>query len=676
MDLEHQRRVTELASQAFDMQQAHRKDWLEQACARNPEQLADVWALLKVMESDGTYSRLDALNPKRHAVTMDDSDWLGKSIGGYRILEKLGEGGMGWVFLAHQKQPIERKVALKIIKPVSRKGWEKARLQTVFPQAMELQIRRASTNVSEDGNLDHEAVTECIQAEPQMLAKFTHPYIAQVYEAGKTGEGFVYFAMEYIQGKPLTEYCRSQGLAIDERLFLFMKVCRGVQHAHQNAVLHLDLKPSNILVSDIDGTASPKVIDFGIARMTGPLGDGLHGNKPAMGTPVYMCPEAFLGQNDSSLDSRADVYALGVILFELLTEKPAQTFQEKSNDSKPRSPGPDAGPDPISGNHNRGGSGQTATWSPRQLEPKLKLELNSIILKATAEDREHRYSSPADLAADLKRFISGKPVVAVTPTPFYMARKFISRHKLAATGSTLFLLAMILGLGFAWSSYHRATHALKFSRDNVHFMTAVIEHTSWPPNNRHLDRFLNDAEHMVNHRFGKPSPSRAYYLMLLADIHARNGQLDRAEPLIQESVAIMELGPPDSSDLIPNLLVRGRLFLASERFDEAEIDFSRALSIMKHRLDNKKLDHPLYYLARVYDAQERYEDVEAICRQSQTITTGKGDSRHLRDLIRLLVKSLRKQGRESEAKAYEKRLGKDPRPRRPRPRHPSPVLQN
>jgi len=656
MDIQYQRKVTELAGQAFEIDGSRRDAWLEQACEGNDKLLRDVSVLLEVMDSGASFTRLDSLKPDVETEAVDDRIWLGKTIGSYRILKKLGEGGMGWVFLAEQTEPIERKVALKIIKPFSNNNWQNAKLQTVFPPHMKLTIGKTANASHRDLASFEASVSERIQAEPQVLAKFTHPYIAQVYEAGKTAEGFVYFAMEYVSGEPLSDYCRTVGLTLEQRLYLLMKVCRGVQHAHHIGVLHLDLKPSNILVSDIDGTASPKVIDFGIAMTTDPHGESRLRRNLAMGTPIYMCPEA-LSDEDVFLDARADVFALGVIMFELITDSSAHNLLDQTERF------PDAtsmkGAFDLPGEP---GSQRAKVLSPRRVKRALPRDLDWIVQKATSANRDERYLSPAELAADLKRFFNGKPVEAAPPTPFYLTRKFVARHKWVTTGAGLIMAITIAGLWFLWTSYRRAEYALEASRRTSQFLTAVIDHTSWQSEDLDLNSFLDNAEHMVNRQLDAPSLTRAQYLMLLADVYSRTGRHERAAPLIQEALEIAEENTPNHPGLVPFLMVRGGVFQAEGRLDEAAADFQRAIRISEHRLDARKMDRPLYLLASVYDAGARYEECEAVCRRALDLIGEEGRSRNKVRLLELLAKILRKQGREDEAIEYERRLADMPPP--------------
>ena len=645
-----QRRITELASQAFDVAPDRREAWLEEACQGDARLLKEVSALLEVMASGTSFTRLEALKPGGGAAAIDGRTWLGKTIGSYRIVNTLGEGGMGWVFLAEQTHPIERRVALKIIKPVAGCDGFNAKLQTVFPPFMALTV--GNMPAESDSPLDAigSAVSERIQAEPQMLAKFTHPYIAQVYEAGKTGEGFVYFAMEYVSGEPLIHFCRTAGLGLEQRLFLFMKVCRGVQHAHHNGVLHLDLKPSNILVSDIDGTASPKVIDFGIAMSTDPHGGSRLRRNLTMGTPAYMCPEAQSG-SEVSLDARADVYALGVILFELVTGTPAYSLPAHVEGRPASMPGSDHG------------IRKDGWFSPKKNKRTLSKDLDWIVQKATARNRDDRYHSPADLAEDLKRFFNGKPVAAAPPSPLYLIRKFIARHKWVTAGAGLILAVTFAGLWFLWVSYRRANDAHEVSQRTSQFLTAVIDHTSWRPEDLDLETFLNNAERLLDRQLGMSSLTRAHYMMLLADVYFRTGQLERAEPLIQEALEILTDDTPDHPGLIPFLLVRGKIYQAKGRLDPAEADFLQAVNISERRLNGRKIDYPLFLLAKVYDIGGRNEACEAACRRALKAIGEAGRSRNYRRLLGLLAHSLRKQGRVNEAAEYERRLVAMPPPR-------------
>ena len=328
-----------------------------------------------------------------------------KSIGPYRLLQKLGEGGMGQVWLAEQTAPVRRQVALKLIKV---------------------------------GMYD-DAVLKRFQSERQSLAIMNHPAIAKVFDAGATPDGQPYFVMEYVPGLPITEYCDGKRLRIRERLELFIKVCEGVQHAHQKAIIHRDLKPANILVAEVDGEPVPRVIDFGLAKVIGPqtAGETMFTQVGAfVGTPGYMSPE----QADSSVqdvDTRTDVYSLGVVLYVLLTgslpfdakrwqKQPLyEVLRQLREDDAPR-PSTKIGMEKESSI----ASAEMRGVQLKQLASLLHGDLDWITMKAIEKDRARRYGTPSELAADITRYLKHELVAARPASTGYRLQKYVRRHRL------------------------------------------------------------------------------------------------------------------------------------------------------------------------------------------------------------------------------------------------------
>ncbi|MGY6587870.1 MAG: protein kinase domain-containing protein [Wenzhouxiangella sp.] len=335
----------------------------------------------------------------------------------FSLVRTLGRGGMGQVFLARQHHPVERDVALKVIHHKVSNPINRARFEL----------------------------------ERQTLARMSHPAIAQVFDAGTTPSGYPWFAMEYIEGERLDHYCTGRRLPIKARLELFVRICRGVQHAHQKGVIHRDLKPGNILVAEVDGVAMPRIIDFGIATSN----DSGQENA-GIGTPQYMSPE----QLDSSLgdiDTRSDVYSLGVILHELLVDQPPlgrSLYQERDTTilaarlvaSQPL-PAPSMTLSRRSDQAQR--LAERRRMSPRSLRRSLRGDLDAITLKALAADKDQRYASAGDLAADIERALGHHPVIARPATGWYRSRRFARRHALALGSASLVTLALLIGLGAA-----------------------------------------------------------------------------------------------------------------------------------------------------------------------------------------------------------------------------------
>ena len=344
----------------------------------------------------------------------------GTVIGPYKLLEQIGEGGMGIVYMAEQTQPVRRKVALKIIKP----------------------------------GMDTKQVIARFEAERQALAMMDHPNIAKVLDAGATESGRPYFVMELVRGIPITEYCDQHRLPIHERLDLFMQVCQAVQHAHQKGIIHRDIKPTNVLVTSLDGVPLPRVIDFGIAKATGQsLTDKtlFTGFAQLIGTPLYMSPEqAELSAVD--VDTRSDIYSLGVLLYELLTGTTPfdqDTFRTAALDEVRRIIREDEPPKPSTRLSALGATLTTVSdnrqTDARKLNRSLRGELDWIVMKALEKDRSRRYETASGLARDVERYLAGDPVEAGPPSGWYRLRKFARRNRVVLTATVLVALALIAG---------------------------------------------------------------------------------------------------------------------------------------------------------------------------------------------------------------------------------------
>jgi eukaryotic-like serine/threonine-protein kinase len=431
-----------------------RSAYLEDACVGNPALRAEVERLLRAHGKARDFLETPAMS----TFSVDDNDnendlhfaeHPGSIIGPYKLLHEIGEGGMGVVFMAEQRSPIHRRVALKIIKP----------------------------------GMDTRQVIARFEAERQALAMMDHPNIAKVFDAGATDKGHPYFVMELVKGTPITDYCDAHSLTPRERLELLIPVCHAIQHAHQKGIIHRDVKPSNVLIANFDGMPVPKVIDFGIAkavdhRLTELTLYTRHG--AIVGTPLYMSPEQ---AEDSALnvDTRTDVYSLGVLLYELLT---GTTPLEKHQVQKAgvfeilrriREEEPPKLSSRLSKTKELAAIAARRKIEPAKLTRLVRGELDWIALKALDKDRNRRYESANELAKDLQRYLADQPVEAVPPSFAYQVWKYSRKHRVALATVGAFAAVLIAATAISLWQAVRATNEQAKARRSDADSTAVLE---------------------------------------------------------------------------------------------------------------------------------------------------------------------------------------------------------
>jgi serine/threonine protein kinase/Tfp pilus assembly protein PilF len=424
---------------------ANRKAFLDRACGSDAALRDRMAGLLSALNRAGNFLQsplaahalLDLPAPKA-------PDAPGTTIGSYRLLEQIGEGGFGIVFMAEQTRPVRRRVALKVIKP----------------------------------GMDTRQVVARFEAERQALALMDHPNIAQVFDGGATASGRPFFVMELVRGMPITDFCDQSRLPPRDRLHLFVQVCQAVQHAHQKGVIHRDLKPSNVLVSMHDTTPVVKVIDFGVAKaLDQKLTDKtlFTGFAQLVGTPTYMSPEQ-AGQSGLDVDTRSDVYALGVLLYELLTGTTpfdkerlrAAGFDEMQRVIREEDP-----PRPSTRVSTLGHAAATVSTNRQsdwqKLARLMRGELDWIVMKALEKDRGRRYETASAFAADVQRYLANEPVLACPPSAWYRFRKFSQRNRasLSVFGLVLFFV-VLMGSGAGWFVRDRAARRARLNVEVEH----------------------------------------------------------------------------------------------------------------------------------------------------------------------------------------------------------------
>ncbi len=413
-----------------------RQAYLAQVWGDDPAMAQRIEALLQAHDESGSF--LECPPPGISSpltISQAAPERIGTQIGPYKLLEQIGEGGMGVVYVAEQSEPIRRRVALKIIKP----------------------------------GMDSRQVIVRFEAERQTLAIMDHPNIAKVLDAGTTEAGLPYFVMELVKGTPITEFCDAQKLTTRERLKLFAALCQAVQHAHQKGIIHRDIKPSNVLVEVHDVVPVPKVIDFGVAKAMGQqLSERtLHtGFAQMIGTPLYMSPEQ-AGQSSIDIDTRSDIYSLGVLLYQLLTGTTPfdkETLTKAGYDEMRRMirevdlPLPSARISTLQAQALSTVS-DSRKIEPRKLSQQLRGELDWIVMKALEKDRSRRYESASAFAADVQRYLNDDPVLACPPSASYRFRKSARRNKAALTTTALVAVALVIGAGGSVWQALRATQA-------------------------------------------------------------------------------------------------------------------------------------------------------------------------------------------------------------------------
>jgi non-specific serine/threonine protein kinase/serine/threonine-protein kinase len=496
-----------------------------------------------------------AARPALTAENRQTPEWIGP----FRVQRILGEGGMGAVYLGEQLQPVRREVALKVIHASLRSPVALARFD----------------------------------AERQAMARLSHPNVAALYEAGTTSDGFPYFAMEYLPGATLVQYCDRNRLDLRQRVALFAQVCDGVQHAHQKGLIHRDLKPSNLLVAEVDGQPVPKVIDFGIAKAVDqPLADRAElTGLGAIGTPAYMSPEAFTANQD--LDTRTDVYSLGIVLYELLAGvRPhevsgAALAQLAASGRRPPSQRLTARVSALDSTR-LAEIARERRLTGSQLAEQLRADLDWIVSKAIDDERDRRYATVADLAADLRRFLANEAVQARPPSVRYRASKFVRRHRLGVIAAVLVLLALVLGIIGTSVGMLRAAQEAEAARQVAAFLTRLFE-VSDPGVARGSSvtarELLDQGALRIQSELVDQPLIQARLMRTMAEVYQNLGLFDQAEPLETTALALRRqtLGS-DDPEVGRSLLGLGTLRSQQGRYAEAETLLREAVSNLEDSL--------------------------------------------------------------------------------------------
>jgi serine/threonine protein kinase/tetratricopeptide (TPR) repeat protein len=510
MNEKRQRRVETIFHRVLKRPADERERYVHEHCGDDIDLRNSILALL---EHHARAERVFTPEPN----ASEDAEELGR-IGPFDIIEVLGRGGMGTVYLAQQESPISRRVALKVI----RAGMDSAQVLARF------------------------------QVEQQALAVLDHPSIARVLDAGSTADGRPYFVMEYVPGSPITQYCDQKRMSFRERIALFLEVCQAIQHAHQKGIIHRDIKPGNVIVAEHDGVPVPKVIDFGVAKATGagalPAAK-FTGAGQLIGTLEYMSPE----QADArDVDTRSDVYALGLLLYELLVGVlpfDATTLGDRGLEAMLRIIRDSEPPRPSERVSTLGDTSvvtaQRRGTEPRSLARALRGDIDWIVMKALEKDRERRYSSPSGLASDLFRCLTDRPVEARPPSAVYRMRKFARRHRVGVTASavvvaSLVAIAVVTGVQSARVARERdrAQYEERVSHEVAEYLGNLFHKAAmsqgFPDSVRLVQAMAMGVEGLEGADLAPEARIRV--LRVLGDAYSSMTRLDEAQPVAERLV--------------------------------------------------------------------------------------------------------------------------------------------
>ena len=575
-------RARSIFSAAVDLPAGQRQAFLEAECGDDLQLLAGISELLQAAEhTDGAFERI--IQEAAAEIAGDD---VGRRIGQYEILELLGEGGMGDVFLAR-------------------------RAEAGFSQRVAIKVMRSS-------RASQQALSR-FRAERQILANLEHPNIARLIDGGETASGRPYLVMEYVPGRPVTDYCIAEELPVRNRLTLFLRICSAVQHAHQNLIIHRDIKPSNIIVNE---SGEPKLLDFGIAKLTDPaeldvtLAVTQDGSR--MMTPLHASPEQVRGE---TITTATDIYSLGALLYELLCDR----FPYSLNDSRPSTlEQVICEVDPLPPSRRFAEAGRDGSVSTTTSANELKRDLDNIVAKAMHKDARRRYVSVDALIADIEAYLDKRPISATGDSPLYVAHKFVARNRIAAA----FMLTLVVMTGlYMWqlgqqrdiaeAQRRAAEQAQEQAEEVTEFMVGLFEgaNPGVAKGETLTAREMLDVgrERIEGELVGQPI-LRSRVLGALAAVYRELGDYEASMAIAEKRFAELEntIGGDHAETLLAQLEI-GDEYIDAERYDDALAHLNRAeeqvLAAELDSIDRQKMLAEIQYLrGNAYYWSERIEE--------------------------------------------------------------------